>query len=318
MRRLAQMVLTLFVLITILFFLFRILPGDPLTMFLDAALPVEVQELVRAQFGLDKPIGEQYYLYMRNLLRGEFGVSFYYRRPVLEIIGDKLINTLFLMVASLTITFAVGVLGGSLVAWQRGSTLETLAVGLVIFLRSAPEFWLGMMALALFSYRLPLFPLGGMNTPGQNFHGFLEQYFSLDFLHHLLLPALVSASYYLATPFLVMRGSMIEVMKEDFIEMARAKGLRERQVLYRHGLRSALLPVVTVLALLIGFAIGGQVLIETIFRWPGMGREMVLAVQRNDYPVAQAAFFLMGVTVTFLNFLADLLYGYLDPRVTYD
>jgi peptide/nickel transport system permease protein len=121
----------------------------------------------------------------------------------------------------------------------------------------------------------------------------------------------------MATPMLIMRNSMLEVMTEDFVEMARAKGLKERTVMFRHAMRNAMLPVITVLTLMIGFAVGGQVLIETVFRWPGMGREMVLAIQRHDYPMAQASFFVLGVLVVTLNFITDMLYGYLDPRVTY-
>lgn len=317
-RRLLQMFFTLFILITILFFLFRVLPGDPLTMYVDAALPQEVQDIVKHQFGLDKPLGEQYLLYIRNLLHGEFGQSFHFRRPVVEIIGEKFWSTVLLMGASLVLTILLGVVGGALLAWYRGSRFEIAGIGLTILLRSAPVFWTGMLAVGLFALKWKVFPLGGMNTPGQYFATPWQKFFSLDFLYHLILPALIAAANNVATPLLIMRSSMVEILGEDFIEMARAKGIREMRILFKHAMRNALLPVVTVLALMIGFAIGGQVLVETVFRWPGMGREIVVAIQRNDYPVAQAAFFFMGVLVISLNFISDILYGYLDPRVTYD
>jgi peptide/nickel transport system permease protein len=317
-KRIFQSVLTLTILITILFFLFRILPGDPTTMFVDAALPQEAREAVLQQFGLDKPLHEQYFLYMSNLVKGEFGVSFTTRTPVLEVIGEKFWNTVFLMGATVFLALLIGIIGGALAAWYRGTKFEIITVTIAMFFRSSPVFWVGMVALALFSYNIQIFPTGGMYTPGQQFTGFWDKYFTLDFLKHLILPTLVGAGYYVATPLLIMRSSMIEIMEDDFIEMARAKGLKERVVLYKHAMRNATLPVVTEAALLIGFAIGGQVLVETVFRWPGLGREIVYAVQMNDYPVAQATFFLMGVLVVFLNLVSDILYGYLDPRVTYE
>lgn len=311
------MLITLWVLTSILFFMFRLLPGDPVLMYIDAALPVEAQQQIFEQFGLDRPLHEQYLLYFGNILHGEFGRSFYYNVPVSEIIGDKLVATVLLMGTSVVVAFILGVIGGTLLAWRRNSKTEIFGLVGTLLLRSAPEFWTGLMALMVFSYWLSWFPVGGMNTVGQNLQGFVEKYMSLDFLHHLVLPVTVAAGYALATPLLIMRNSLLEVVGEDFVEMARAKGLSEGRVMFKHAMRNALLPVVTVSSLMVGFAVGGQVLVETIFRWPGMGREMVLSVQRHDYPVAQASFFILGVVVITMNFITDLLYGWLDPRVTY-
>lgn len=316
-RRLVQMGITLYVLTTILFFMFRLLPGDPTTMYIDAALPPESQEAILQQFGLDKPLGYQYVIYLFNVIRGEFGTSFYYHAPVSKIIPPRLLSTVLLMGTTILLAFVFGVTFGTILAWKRGTRFEVGSLVTALTLRSAPQFWTGLMALIVFSYTLKWFPIGGMHTPGQQFASMFAKYFNLDFLHHLILPSLVAASYYMASPMLIMRNSMLEVMGEDFIEMAKAKGLRERTVVFKHAMRNALLPVVTVLTLMIGFAVGGQVLIETVFRWPGMGREMVLAIQRHDYPMAQASFFMLGVLVIGLNFITDLLYGYLDPRVTY-
>jgi len=251
------------------------------------------------------------------VLRGEFGRSFFYRVPVSSIIGEKLLATFLLMGTSVLVAFLLGAVGGAVLAWKRGTKLELGGLVGTLLLRSAPEFWTALMALMIFSYWLGWFPIGGMRTPGQELTSAFQKYVSLDFLHHLVLPVLVGAGYSLATPLLIMRNSMLELVGEDFVEMARAKGLTERQVMFRHAMRNALLPVVTVLTLMIGFSVGGQVLVETIFRWPGMGREIVLSVQRHDYPTAQAAFFVLGVMVIVMNFITDLLYGWLDPRVNY-
>lgn len=297
--------------------MFRILPGDPTTMFIDAALPQEARDAVLAQFGLDKPLFEQYLIYMKNFALGEFGISFTSREPVVHVIGAYLAATILLMGATISIALIIGVIAGALIAWYRGTKFETITVSIALFFRSAPIFWIGMVALAFFSYNLGWFPTGGMHQSGQQFTGFFDKYMNIDFLHHLILPVIVGALYYIAGPMLIMRSSMIDVMEEDFIEMSRAKGLKEITILFKHAVRNATLPVVTEIALLVGFAIGGQVLLEVVFNWPGIGRLIVEAIQLNDYPVAQATFFLMGVIVVTLNLIADILYGYLDPRVTY-
>jgi len=316
-RRFIQMLFTLYVLASVLFFMFRIVPGDPTLMYVDAAIPKEAQLVMLEQFGLNRPLGHQYLLYLKNTFQGEFGTSFYYHAPVARLIPPMLISTLLLMGTIITLAFVLGTVLGTLMAWRRGSRFELSMLATSLAFRSAPLFWTGIMALLVFSYTMKWFPIGGMHTPGQEFAGVLDKYFNLDFLHHLILPSLVGAIYFMASPMLIMRNSMLEVMGEDFIEMAKAKGLKDHTVMFKHAMRNALLPVVTVLSLMIGFAIGGQVLLETVFRWPGMGREMVLAIQRFDYPMAQASFFMLGVIVIILNFITDLLYGYLDPRVTY-
>ncbi|WP_160314241.1 ABC transporter permease [Bacillus sp. 522_BSPC] len=316
-KRLLQAVLTLYILLTILFFMFRVLPGDPTTMFVDAALPMEAREAVLQQFGLDKPLYEQYWLYLLNFVQGDFGISFSSREPVMSLINHYLVPTIFLMGFTILIALVLAIIFGALTAWYRGTKFEAIVVSVALFFRSAPIFWIGMVALAFLSHKLNWFPIGGMYEPGKDTSSFFQTYFNLDFFHHLLLPSAVGALYYVASPMLVMRSSMIEIMEEDFIELSRAKGLTEGAIMFKHAVRNALLPVVTEIALLVGFAIGGQVLLEVVFNWPGIGRLIVDSIQRNDYPVAQATFFLMGVIVTILNLIADVLYGYLDPRVSY-
>lgn len=314
-RRLLQMLLTLFVLITILFFMFRVIPGDPVSMYIDAGLGQEAQQVLLKQYGLDKPLFQQYIIYIKSVFKGDFGISFQYGKPAIQVIGERFWNTLILMITSLIIAFLLGVVGGAILAWKRGTVLESVGIIGALILRCAPVFWTGMIFLSIFAFEFKIFPLGGMNTPGTYFDFQYQKFLSLDFLKHLALPALTASLYSAATPLLVMRTSMLEVIKEDFIELARAKGLKEWKILFKHAMRNALLPVITVFAVQAGLAMGGIVLVETVFRWPGMGREIVLAVAARDYPVAQTAFFLIGMMTVLFNIIADVLYAYLDPRI---
>jgi len=186
-----------------------------------------------------------------------------------------------------------------------------------LFLRSAPVFWTGMIFIMLFGIWLGIFPTSGMRTLPYEATGFLDKIFTLDFLWHLFLPALTISLYYLALPMLIMRNTMLEVMGEDFIELCKAKGLGERATMFKHAARNALLPVVTQAAITVGLAVGGMVVVEVVFSWPGLGRELVQAVRTGDYPMAQAGFMLMAGIILLMNFLADIVYGYLDPRVAY-
>lgn len=316
-NRLFHMGISLFVLITLLFFLFRLVPGDPLSMYIDSGMSAEAQEVLMKQFGLDKPLGEQYVAFLGNLARGNFGLSFQYNKPALTVIGERFWATAVLMTSSLGIAFFIGVVGGAVLAWRRGSRFEIGSIVTVLVIRCAPVFWLGMILLLFLSFKTDLFPLGGMNSPGIHFKSVWEKFFNRDFLWHLFLPAVTCGINMAATPLLVMRASMLEVIREDFIELAWAKGLSETRILFRHAVRNALLPVATLMAVEAGLAVGGVVLVETVFRWPGMGREIVLAIGARDYPVAQTAFVLIGLMVILFNLAADVLYAFLDPRVSY-
>lgn len=187
---------------------------------------------------------------------------------------------------------------------------------MVLATRAAPEFWIGMILLAVFSFGLGWFPSGGAVSAGATFPNELARIFSWDFLTHMFLPALTLAVYLHGLPLLLMRSNMLEVLQEDFVTMARMKGLSTWSVLIKHAARNALLPVVTAFALGVGYSIGGNVVIETVFSWPGLGRLLVRAVAANDYPLAQGAFLLIAVVVIVMNFVADLLYNLLDPRVS--
>jgi peptide/nickel transport system permease protein len=317
LKRLALAVLTLFFLSSILFILFRMLPGDPTMTVLSSALDPDVQKEMRHRFGLDRPLIEQYAIYMKNLVTGEFGISFQHGVKAVEIITDKFWNTMFLMVPAFLLAFTIGIIAGSYVAWKRGSFLEKAVVTGSVVLRSAPDFWVAIVFIFLFAVKLSLFPTGHMRTPGYQASGLFELFFSRDFLRHLALPLIMMSLYYCCYPLLVMRTAMLEVLGEDFIDLCQAKGLSEKRVIYKHAMRASLLPIATSVSLLGAYATAGSVLIETVFSWPGLGRLMVQSVIYSDYPLAQASFLLIGVMVVAGNLFSDLLYGILDPRIRY-
>jgi peptide/nickel transport system permease protein len=317
LRRLGYTVFVLWAVASILFFMFRLMPGDPRTAFIDDTFTAEQQQQLLEQFGLDKPLHVQYGAFMLNLVQGDLGRSFIYKRPVLDMILEVFPNSIVLTLSSLLIAYAFGVVAGAFIAWQRGTWLEGVAIPIVLTTRAAPEFWLGMVFLAIFAFSLGWFPSGGASSPGATFEGPFALIFSTDFLHHLLLPAFTLALYLQGLPLLLMRSNMLEVMGDEFVTMARMKGLSEWAIVMRHAARNALLPVVTAFALGIGFSVGGNVVIETVFSWPGIGRMLVDAVASSDYPLAQGAFLLITMVLVTMNFVADLLYAVLDPRVSY-
>ena len=314
-RRVLYMLLTIFAVATILFILFRMVPGDPTAQVISPALDAAAQARLKQAFGLDKPMHSQYLLYLKNLFLLDWGRSFASSRPVFDILVYRFWNTIFLMGAGMCFTLVVGIGMGMIMAWRRDSPLDLGATLSALVLQSAPPFVTGILLLITLSYRLDLFPTGGMLTPGVRLTTGFHLFFNADFIHHLILPTITVAVYYLATPMLIMRDSMLEVLGSDYIEMAKAKGLAPHVIMMKHAARNALLPVLTVSSVMIGFAIGGQVIVEQVFSWPGMGQLMVEAASSHDYPVAQAAFLLLAVLTIVLNLVADITYCYLDPRI---
>lgn len=316
LKRLLQLLLTYWVILTVLFFVVRLVLPDPTAALIMEGLSVEEQAMVRARFGLDQPLITQYFIYLVNFVQGEFGTSFHYKAPVFPIVMENLLNTLVLMFPAILLSYTIGPILGVILSWRRGSKLEFGGIVSALVLRSAPVFWTGMIFILIFGIGLGILPTSGMRTMPYEAVNFFDKVFTLDFLKHLILPALTIALYYLGLPMLIMRNTMLEVMGEDFIELCQAKGLSDRVIMYRHAARNALLPVVTQAAITIGMAVGGMVVVEVVFSWPGIGREMISAVRTSDYPIAQASFMLMAGMVLIMNFVADLIYGYLDPRVT--
>jgi peptide/nickel transport system permease protein len=319
-RLISRLVLTLFVLwtvATILFLIFRLMPGSPLAAFVSPTFTPEQQDSLRRQFGLDQSLFQQYVLFIGNLLKGDLGESFFYKRPVGEVVMTAFANTIALTMGSLLIAYMFGVLMGAMFAWKRGTLIEGVGIPIVLVTRAAPEFWLGMVMLAIFSFGLGWFPGGGANSAGGSYTSEWARIFSLDFLRHLILPAMALALYLQGLPLLLMRTNMLEVMQEDFVTMARMKGLSTWAIVIRHAARNALLPVATAFALGIGQSVGGNVVVETVFSWPGLGRMLVDAVASSDYPLAQGAFLMITTVLVTMNFVADMLYSLLDPRIAH-
>ena len=315
LAKLGERLMVLWVIATMLFLMFRLMPGNPLVAYIDPTFTEEQQKALMAEFGLDKPLHTQYFIYLGNLFQGNMGDSFFHHKSVAEVVLEMLPNTLMLTFISLIAAYAIGVVLGVVLAWRRGSAIETVGIFYTLITRSAPQFWVGMLALTAFSFRLNWLPASGATSPGVIYPSFWHQVSSLDFWRHLVLPAFTMAFYLQGLPLLLMRNNMLDVMQEDFVTMARMKGLSEWKVMIRHAARNALLPVVTAMALGIGYSIGGDVVVETIFSWPGLGRLLVRAVSAHDYPVAQGAFLVIAVLMVTMNLLADILYGVLDPRV---
>ena len=314
-RRVLQNVFLLWALMSFMFVLFRLIPGDPVSVILSPEVSEQSRQAMREAWGLNQPLWSQYLSYMWNLLHGEFGISFHYQRPVWDVLDDKIVNTLVLMIPSTAAAVVVGVLVGILFGWRRGSLTERFGVLLPPIIRGLPVFWLGILLLMGFSYGLHWFPNGGMRSLGTFVTSRWQLFFSWDFVWHLTLPFLCMMITSLPEPILIMRTSLLETKGEDYLELIEAKGVSEFTVL-KHATRGSLLPVMTWVFHMFGYAMASTVVIEIVFAWPGLGREIVTAVNAYDYPVIQAAFFLISTIIISLNFILDLLYGLLDPRVS--
>lgn len=289
-------------------------PGDPILIFAGEFGDPEYYAMMRKKFGLDKPIHEQLLIYMGNILRGDFGYSYYYQRPAMEVIFARFPNTLLLMAAAISIYIPVGVALGVLASLKPQSLRDALISAFSLIGFSMPIWWLGALLLLIFSLWLGWFPTYGM-MPGGVELGFIESIPVI--LHHLVLPAVTLAMFYFAITTRLTRSSMLEVFSKDFIITAWAKGLDERRVIFRHALRNALLPVVTLIFVNLGYMIGGAVLTETVFSWPGIGRLMVEAISGRDYNLVSGIFIIVASGIVFLNLFTDILYCIIDPRIRY-
>ncbi len=323
---------TVFFVIVLNFFLFRILPGDPARAVKDPRLTAAAVEAIRVRFGLDAPVincverisplqlgsclvnplETQFGRYLINLAQGELGTSFHSRRPVTDILADNLVNTVLLIGAGQILAIILGILLGLIAAWKSRTSVDYAALLGSLFAWSLPTFWLGMMLLFWGSTYLGL-PVGGKLTPGATYDSLLDRW--LDVARHMLLPTLTFTIVYAGEYTLFMRSAVLDILSEDYVLTAKAKGLGSYQVIKDHALPNAWLPTVTIIALNLGFTVAGAVQVETVFSWPGLGLTIVEAVGRQDYPVLQGAFLLLAVCVIFANLTADLMYIYLDPRI---
>lgn len=317
-QRLVQMLLVLWVIATILFLIFRLMPGNPLVAYIDPNFTAEQQRALIHEFGLDLPLWQQYLIFLKESATGQMGRSFTYHHVlVAQLVWETLPNTLILTLSAVVLAYSIGAASGAFLAWKRGTAAEGAGIALALAARAAPEFWVGMMLLAAFSFSLPWLPSSGTADPGMRYASLGQQLTSLDFLRHLTLPLVTFVLYLQGLPLLLMRSSMLDVMEEEFVVMARMKGFPERRIVLRHAARNALLPVATAFALVVGYSLGGDVVIENVFTWPGLGRLLVQAVAAKDYPLAQGAFLLIAAMAITMNLLADVVYAWLDPRVSY-
>jgi peptide/nickel transport system permease protein len=315
--KLVGAVLSLAFVLVFNFFLFRVLPGDPAkNLTRNRLVPAEQVQALRESFGLGKPLPQQFAGYVRDTLRGDLGISYKFRRPVSDVIAERIWPTVLLLGLSTVLSTIIGLFIGIRGAWRRGSTFDRGSLAVSLALYAMPEFWLGILLLIAFGVGvgpLPgLFPTGGLSTPGTDLTSLAGV---LDVARHLFLPCLTLTLAYLAEYALVMRSSLLDELGEDYLVTARAKGLRDALVLRRHAVPNALLPTTTLIFLNLGFVVSGAITIETVFSWPGLGLLSYEALRTPDYPVLQGVFLLFSAAVIVANVLADLLYPYLDPRV---
>ena len=311
-RRLVASIAIVFAVVTITFFVVHLAQGTPCGG--ERPLPPDVCERERRVFGYDKPLAVQYVKYLAALADGKMGYSFGLHRPVADALADAIPNTFILALAALLIDFALGLALGIYQAVQAGRFGDVAVGNVALLVNSMPVFWLGLVLLLVFAQWLRWFPAGGIHDP------ILcpqvdSPYCGLDFLWHLTLPALTLGLVGAAATARYQRAAMLDVISQDYVRTARAKGLRERRVLLVHALRNALLPIITLFGLAFPFLFTGAVLIETVFAWPGMGRLAVNAIFQRDYPVVTGAALVTSATVVLGNLIADVLYAVADPRV---
>jgi peptide/nickel transport system permease protein len=307
-RRTLLAIPTLLVVSVLLFGLLQLAPGGPAALYAGPDAGPEDLERISRLLGTDQPAPIQYIRWLGGVLRGDWGISFRYREPVATVLAGRLPNTVQLMAAALLIALVLAVPFGAVSAVSRWRAVQYLASVVAMLGVSIPTFWLGMMVLLVFSVRLRILPSGGIATIGL-------EHDPVDRLLHLIGPASVLATMYIAAWSRYVRSSLLEVLHQDYIRLARAKGLGEWAVLTRHALRNALLPLVTLIGLQGGSLVGGAMITEVVFAWPGMGRLLAEALASRDYPVLMAAFMIMAVLTVLGNLLADLAYGWVDPRI---
>jgi peptide/nickel transport system permease protein len=319
LRRILGAIPLLLGILTIIFFIIHLAPGDPTARFFNPNVSPEVIEQMRRNLGLDQPLHVQYVKWLASFLRGDFGYSFGQMRPISEILPDTLWNTVQLTLISLVVIFAVGMLIGIVQAVRQYSLADNVLTFVALFFYSMPSFWFALMLILLFSLKAnqlgwPFqFPAAGMTSVGYEFMTTGEQI--RDRVSHLILPSIALGIGSAAGVARYMRGSMLEVIHQDFIRTARAKGLSERTVIFKHALRNALIPIITLLGLYLPFLLSGAVLVETIFGWPGMGRAIYDAILQRDYPMVMATSFVIAAIVVAGNLLSDVLYAVVDPRI---
>jgi peptide/nickel transport system permease protein len=308
LRRTGAAALSLVFVLTLNFVLFRMVKSDPVgSLFRGRNVSQEAKDRLRAEFGLDKSRFQQFVAYVQQTAQGNLGVSYSTRQPVASEIRKKIWPTVLLVGVSTILSALFGVLAGIRAAWRRNSAFDRGSTGTSMITYAIPDFYLGILLLAFFAFWLAWLPTRGMETPGDGG--------PLDTVKHLILPCATLAIAYFGEYTIIMRSSLLEVLGEDYLVTARAKGLRDILVRRRHAVPNAILPVITLFALNLGFVLSGAIAVETVFSWPGLGQATADALKGPDYPMLQGLFLLFSAAIILTNLITDLVYGYLDPRV---
>lgn len=300
LRRVLLFIPTLFIAVTLVFVIFRLVPGDPAQLAAGESAPQSVVESIREDMGLDEPIYIQYGNYLADLVRGDFGTSRVYQQGALDQLLSRLPATMLLAGAAMLIATVVGIASGVISAIRPSSWVDYLSMLASVGGVSLPSFWLGLMLIIVFSVRFDIFPVAGFDGPMS-----------------IVLPAVTLAANQMAVLARITRSSMLGVLAQDYIRTARAKGIRERLVVLRHGLRNALIPTITIAGMQLGYLLGGSLVVETVFAWPGLGRLMIDSIQQRDYTMIQAIVLFFAIMMLVVNLIVDILYGVIDPRVKY-
>ena len=314
LQKAAMMLATFYVTSTVTFLLPRLTPIDPKALLAtNPRLSPEIRADVIASFGLNKPLLDQYVIFYENLFRGNLGYSFLYREPVLTVLMTRLPWTILLLGLSTAIFIAVGIVVGVLQASKYGSNLDVSLLLISLTASSLPFFWVAIIFIYLFAFVIPLFPIFGAMTPGVIFPNSFDMLSDIGW--HLVLPAVTIVLVNISRYSFYLRNIMVGVLSEDYIVTARAKGLSKNQVLFKHGLRNALLPTMTMMAMDFGFIIAGAIFVETVFAYPGVGSLAYEAILNADYPLMNGEFILLTIVILIANFTADTMYSVLDPRI---
>ncbi len=326
LRRLLYAVPLLWGILTLVFFIMHAAPGDPSAMYLlNPNVSQEVVEQIRSNWGLDEPLAVQYWSWLVNFASGDFGLSLAQQRPISAILADRIPNTLLLSGTALVLIFLIGIALGVIQAVRQYSTLDNVLTFGALLIYSMPTFWLGLMLILIFAHlsyqidgwpELLRFPASGTTSIQYDMLGFFGKLG--DRIHHLILPAFALGVGSAASVARYTRSSMLEVVRQDYIRTARAKGVPGHRVIMKHALRNAMLPIITLLGLYLPFLLSGSVLVEYVFAWPGMGDTIIKAILQRDYPLVMATSFVFAVMVVIGNLLADVLYAVVDPRIRYE
>ncbi len=316
-QRFVQTIIVWFMIITLNFIIFRVMPGDPRQALLGEGIPPELRQAIVERFGLDKSLIEQYFIYLVNLFQGDMGYSFsHFGEPVWKTIFDfRFANTFILMGASMAAAIIIGIVVGVIAAARRDTLIDTGSTVTFLVAYAMPVFWIGLLMLMFFGFQLGIIPLAGTITRGYVHVNFLDYW--RDYLWHMTGPWIVLTLSFIGGFYLIMRDSVLDVFTQDYILAARAKGLKERTILFGHAMRNAMLPMVSVVAVNLPYLISGAMITEFVFSWSGLGLLTYHSVLSVDYPVLQGIFLFLASITVFANFLADVLYLYLDPRIRY-